>query len=154
MVGSMKLLIASLCLRQVSGEKKLHGNLRAESRNVKAKNIENQRDLQVFAFEDNDESKYDDYFVMPEEVENSGNVGPDDYFTHTSSGMVYNWNYATDGHTGGGPGIGVGVGDGNGNGNGNGNGDDDALNIKRWKVFHRYLCTSPKSFEVTGSPLP
>uniref|UniRef100_A0A7S4AJR5 Uncharacterized protein n=1 Tax=Pseudo-nitzschia australis TaxID=44445 RepID=A0A7S4AJR5_9STRA len=122
MVGSMKLLIASLCLRQVSGEKKLHGNLRAESRNVKAKNIENQRDLQVFAFEDNDESKYDDYFVMPEEVENSGNVGPDDYFTHTSSGMVYNWNYATDGHTGGGPGIGVGVGDGNGNGNGNGNG--------------------------------
>ena len=37
----------------------------------------------VFAFEDADESKYDDYFELSEEVENVGNVSPDDYFMHT-----------------------------------------------------------------------
>mmetsp|Transcript_32045 Transcript_32045/g.75332 ORF Transcript_32045/g.75332 Transcript_32045/m.75332 type:complete len:490 (+) Transcript_32045:152-1621(+) len=107
MVGSVKLLVASLCLGQVSSHREKLRGTRGEN--------EKRRNLQVFTFEDEaDETPmYDDYFALPTQIEHAGDEGMDDYFTHTSNGMQYNWQ-----------GSGGGGGSDSGSGGG-GKGDED-----------------------------
>lgn len=95
----MKLLVATLSLGQVSGQRqKLRGNTHAGNRNANER-----RKMQVFAFTDeSQEATYDDYFQLPTDVEYAGDPGLDDYFATTGSGNVFNWQGSGSGGGGGG----------------------------------------------------
>jgi len=111
MIGSIKLLIATLSVSQFSGvveadgdfrkkREQLRRNLRSGNENEKAQIDKNGRKMQ-FLWEDPTESEaesYDDYFDLPEEVEDAGLTQDDDFFEHTETGMVFNWDGAEAAH--------------------------------------------------------
>lgn len=92
MILSIKLLVASLGVSQFSSvvgskeaREKLRNNLRQGERKTQ------------FKFTD-DNPGLDDYFAIPEEVEEVGIREVDDFFQNTDTGMVYDWDAAEDTH--------------------------------------------------------